>query len=394
MSIVARSKPHNLLGGPIVMFSTGRVKLMMSIVYRTLLFVMVMLVGVVNYSVLASPVTLEFWNNLQEMEMRKLVADYNRAHPNVEVKLSQIPGFCGGTSQKFVVAVVSGAAPDVVIQDSAGIPSAASRGLLARLDQYAERADIDENAFVPFAWERVRYQGSLWALPFSADARAMYINLVVFSNMGVSVSEVQDIESLDLVSDKLSKQNAEGIWEQLGFIPWWGNWGLVGWNWAFGGKLYDYKTDTLTVNHKKMLDALTWQQRVYAEKYSLDSIANLASSYNSFTDNRLGMLAAVCNFSPTLQSQNVDYQIIPVPHPPDGAKTTWCGMWSLSMSPGTRHPEETWDFLKWLAGPEAQSKWATMTREIPTVSQPSEQYLGRVPKQDLIFLDLLQVGHG
>jgi len=42
---------------------------------------------------------------------------------------------------------------------------------------------------------------------------------------------------------------------------------------------------------------------------------------------------------------------------PGGGKT-WAGAFSLGIAKTTEHPEEAWQFLKWITGPEAQRKFA------------------------------------
>jgi multiple sugar transport system substrate-binding protein len=42
---------------------------------------------------------------------------------------------------------------------------------------------------------------------------------------------------------------------------------------------------------------------------------------------------------------------------PGGGKT-WAGAFSLGIAKSTKHPEESWQFLKWITGPDAQRKFA------------------------------------
>lgn len=44
--------------------------------------------------------------------------------------------------------------------------------------------------------------------------------------------------------------------------------------------------------------------------------------------------------------------------PSPGVGKTWAGAFTLGITKATKHPNEAWQFLKWLTGPEAQRKFA------------------------------------
>jgi len=354
-----------------------------------LLVVILMLVfGSVNLVIAKTPVELELGilNSHRLGEWQQVVDAYNDAQNEVVVELLAL------SSEQFVIASASGTAPDVMMQDSAELREKVLEGLYTPLDSYAATDGITEDMFVPFAWQRTHFDGHLWAMPLSADVRGVWVNTELFDKGGVprETIPIEDVDTLDVVARKLSVEDPDGGWSQLGFIPWEGNWFPLGWNWAFGGKLYDYATDTLTVDNEQLRAALRWEQQNYAARYSYDEISKM-DLHKLFQNGRLAMRIDT-NLSPA--PTEFEYDVMPVPHGPGAKTTSWSGMWGIVLPKESEHKKEGWDLIRWLTGPEGQTVWAIASREIPTVREPEDAYYKLDNEYNEKFFKLLYVTHG
>jgi multiple sugar transport system substrate-binding protein len=118
--------------------------------------------------------TIEFWALGREGEaVRALVPEFERAHPDVRVRVQQIPW--SAAHEKLLTAWVGGALPDAFQLGVTWIAEFASVGALAPLDaRIAASAALPRDDFFPGLLEATRYAGATYAVPWYADTRLFF----------------------------------------------------------------------------------------------------------------------------------------------------------------------------------------------------------------------------
>ncbi|NPV79230.1 MAG: hypothetical protein HPY52_02975 [Firmicutes bacterium] len=146
------------------------------------------------------------------------------------------------------------------------------------------------------------------------------MNVDMLEECGIDATRAPvSIAELDEMAAKISKRDASGKFNRVGFIPWLGNWYPAGWFWAFGSELYDANTKRPTLDKMENIKAFEWVQK-YAQLYNpLDP-----GSGDSFLSGRLAMSADCSN--PMLRLLKTDrrdlkVRVVEVPHAPGG--TQW-----------------------------------------------------------------------
>jgi multiple sugar transport system substrate-binding protein len=142
------------------------------------------------------------------------------------------------------------------------------------------------------------------------------------------------------------------------------------WGWAFGGEFYDEKTERVTCGEDPhVLEALKWM-KTYADEYGFERINSFAEGFGDQTDNplirqKMAMAAGhVSNikffkkFAP-----DMDYGVVPFPYPArmGSDHSAWMGGWCLAVPRGSRHPEESFRFMKWLCTSEEAARSMIVT---------------------------------
>ena len=341
-----------------------------------------------------STVTLEFWASHGLEAFEEVQQAFERKQSRIKVDLVHTPrmGSAVGTDPKFLAAVLGGIAPSMILHDGSAYATSAALNAFETIDEYVKASNIDMDDYFPFAREKVTWNGRLHGLPLNTDARMMYFNVESLDAAGVEVPTT--IPELDEATEKLTSRGADGTIEHMGFFPWDGNWFLLGWGWAWGGKFWDGDTDKISINDQGMVSALEWEVG-YAEKYGIENISNFRAGFqsganNPFFINQIDLwingdwnIGDLHRFAPDLA-----WDTAPAPAPDGMDPVTWAGGFALGIPKGTKSPDESFEMLAFYAGPEGQAIFSELTTVLPTLAETAEVIGGGSPEHKK-FLDML-----
>ncbi|WP_439379861.1 ABC transporter substrate-binding protein [Amycolatopsis lexingtonensis] len=114
---------------------------------------------------------------------QKIVGDWNKAHPGVQVKIVQA-GW-DGVYDKLITQFNAGSAPDIVHYEAAGIAPFATDGFLADLTPYLsaeKRADIPKGVL-----DSVTVDGKVIAQPTELQSYVVFANKTQLQQAGVTI---------------------------------------------------------------------------------------------------------------------------------------------------------------------------------------------------------------
>jgi multiple sugar transport system substrate-binding protein len=165
----------------------------------------------------ATPVKLTIWVpwTARELnEFKKVVAEYDKARPNVQVKV------VGNISDdKITAAIRAGNAPDVVTSwssDNVGVYCGS--GAWVDLGPMLRRAKINMNQFPATTRYYTQYRGKRCALPLLADVRGLYYNKELLQKAGLN-GPPKTFAQLTDYAKRLTQRNADGSLKVVGFNP-------------------------------------------------------------------------------------------------------------------------------------------------------------------------------
>ena len=304
------------------------------------------------------------------------IAEFERRNPDIEISALSI-GAGAMNPQKLLTSIVGGTPPDLINQDRFTIGDWASRDSFAPLDDFlaAEKGTpdpISAESFYPAAWKEAVYKGKVYGIPTSIDDRAMYYNRKLFREAGLDPNKPpQTWEELQVVAKKLTKTRKDGSFQQIGFIPNWGNSWLYLYAWQNGGEFMSEDGRTCTLDAPENVGALKYMADFYQMLGGYNKVSIFQSGFQSneqdpfFTD-KIGMVITgswnlnnIARYAPDL-----DFGVAPAPVPAARLKQegrfkgqdpfiTWSGGASLAIPVGAKHPKEAWRFLKWMVSEEA-----------------------------------------
>lgn len=346
--------------------------------------------------------TVTFWHSMTDVTgeaVEAVIKSFEEKNPDIKINAVYTANQGEGQNEKLLTAVSGGNPPDVAYFDRFEIGSWAAQGSLENLTELANESGVSKDTYYPFAWEEASYEGKLYGMPTTTDSRLVYYNKDHFDEVGLDAANPpKTIAELETAAEKLTVKDGNRF-EQIGFIPWFGQGWLYGWGWAFGGDFYDPDTKTVTANDPKVIEALQWMTD-YAKKYNVENIAGFTDSQGAgamdpFLTGQLSMkvsgpweVSAINKFKPDL-----NYGVFPIPTPTGENHTTWSGGWSVVMPKGAKNKEEAWEFMKFFSGEEGQKIFSGIARDFSVIDAVNEE-LGY--KDDPIlkeFVEILPASH-
>ncbi len=320
---------------------------------------------------------------------------FEAENPDIELETLQLP-VAQSNYQKLLTSIVAGTAPDVVLYfDRFNTASWAARGAMIPLDKYVKQTNISADSFYESNWNEVVYDGHVWALPNETDARILFYNKDHLKELGLEKPPVNLTEFTE-VAHKLSKRDADGNLERVGFVPWyWEGW-LYTWGFAAGADFYDQDAKEITLaGNEKLIKILNWLQD-YAEYYGgadvLEEFTTNAGTagQDPFSNGDLSMVIGgpwnISYFNTYSEDLNFDYTVIP--YPEYGEEATWSGGHANFIVKGSKHPDEAWKLVEFMSLGEGNTIFNKETTHIPPRKEVAvEMYEGTSLEEFTVLLE-------
>jgi multiple sugar transport system substrate-binding protein len=330
-----------------------------SIIVLTIVLLMVMILYLPAF---AQKTTIEYavWGQPYEVEMEQKYLDlFMEKNPDIQVNLTTAP--FGPHHEKLLVRIAGGNAPDVFVLSELAVTQYIQRKLLANLDEYIKRDNIDLSQFFDACLAYVdssgepyaigKRGGSIYGLPTWNSPCLISVNLDMMKEAGLTVNEDWDWDMfLDYCKKLTLDKNGDGITDQFGtqnVLAWQpAAWSFVASN---GGKWFnDDETESI----------LTSPETMEAYKFLADmSLVHHAAPTNrerkgwALAEEFVGKNVASAWSHPWgLEAWSAaDFEWTPVlPPMKNGNRALEFETCTIGMFSNTKYPEEAWELVKFL----------------------------------------------
>lgn len=324
----------------------------------------------------------EFWN--------KVVGRFNQTNGSTltaQFHTSDPDGF-----KKYFVLIAAGEMWDVFRNEEKRMPEFAKIGgllditAMAQKDKEARKDDFPESVWAEFFWE-----GRQYGFGHDLSPAVIFYNRQLFKQKGVPLPPTKWGDTTWTWSEFLDRAKRLTTGEGAGKV-----WGFFGnrwwvyqhpWVWSNGGTIVSKDDRTMTFDQPTTMEAMQWYadlglvQRVSP---TTEELRELGNDQRGFEAGRIAM--RIDNTSYTIrmrqymaQNPQFDWEMAPYPtgragaftRVPNNLVTTWRG---------TKHPEPSWAFMKFMASKEATWDARGMPSRLSVASLP--EVLGRTPNQN------------
>ncbi len=298
--------------------------------------------------------------------MQRAVDRFNLSQDRIVVEYLST----SNVDRKTIVAAAGGDPPDIAGLWIPNLYAFSDANALLPLDDFLKRDGIDPSTWLdryyPLYAEMCEHRGKIWGVPSAVTTTALHWNKTMFSEAGLNPEQPpRTVQELDEFAEKLTKWDASGRITQIGFLPqepgWWA-WSFPLW---FGGSLVKDNEVSIGTDPRSQ-EAFEWVAS-YSERYGVDAIQSFTSGFGSFGSPQTAFFSGkvamvfqgvwlnnfINDFAPGL-----DYGVAPWPSAVPGTEDfTVADGDVLAIPRGAKHPDEAWEFIKWMASsnPNAQS---------------------------------------
>ncbi|ACL69219.1 ABC transporter substrate-binding protein [Halothermothrix orenii] len=346
-----------------------------------LLMVVSLLAGVAATGLVMAkePIEIKFvslaWQKQSIEANKEIVAEWNRTHPDVQVKYIQ--GTWGSIHDYMITAFETGSVPDVFHYESAAIVGFAQKGYLAELNSLMSE-DL-KNDILDEAWKTTQLEnGKIYGVPFLWESQITLYNKALFKEAGITPPTIDNPwtwEDLREAAKKLTKDT-----DNDGEIDQWGvGLGLkspakkmLRLSVGFGGKFFKKENGEYHVEvgeaEKKLL------KQFYAMLYE-DKTAPLSGIGQSGSSMIPGFLAGKYAMVPSVgvwarqqvvvnAPENFEWGVIP----PIKAKTQaqGVGTQTLSIPSASKYKKEAMEFIEFFLNTRNMARLAKGDWMLPT----------------------------
>lgn len=339
-------------------------------------------------------VELEFWSfwgsGSRRETVERLINEFNDSQDNIFVEHVYQPW--GDIWTKSLAAIAAGNAPDVIVQDINSVAQRAEANQATNLQEYINQEDISEE-FYPQLWETVLYEEEAYAIPFNTDTQVLFYNKDAFEEAGLDPEAPPSTwEELEEMARTLDQQDGD-TWTQIGFYPRW-NIGADVWalNADDGTSWFD-QSGNVTINTPEKIEALEWMLD-WQDYYGRETITQYEAEFGSgvadpFVSGLVAMRGQNINYYTDLREnapEGFNFGVAPLPEREEGSgHWSWGGGFVLEIPENTEHPEESYEFIRFLTSTASQEEFGANSFDIMANVEANENLMEHA--------DLDETGH-
>ncbi|KKM82719.1 hypothetical protein LCGC14_1316700 [marine sediment metagenome] len=323
---------------------------------------------------------------------KDLVAEFERRHPRIDVEMLIVPW--DAYHRKIFTMFAANSQLDVMRLSTAYFDQLLDRGAILHLDKFIERdkEEVDLDDFFDGTLDACRKDGHYYGLPMQAYPWGFYYNKNLFKEAGLDPPDrtwTWRGKFLD-AAKRLTRIGPDGS-KRYGCIMSTSLSNVMRMAISNGGNMFNEDNTRCVFNSAETRETV---QFVY-DLIVTHKVAPMPGEQNGlllFTTGRAAMLPALRSLVPMFRAQlPFEWDVGPTPG--------WAGkpprvMVSVGnprvVSSRTRHPEEAWQFLKFLTGKEAARMLARSGRYCMArrSAAESEEFLKTTPPEhNQYFLD-------
>jgi multiple sugar transport system substrate-binding protein len=322
-------------------------------------------------------IELTYWPAANPFEVdlaRRLAADWNAHHPDVQVRVQPIPA--GRSSEEVLLAAVVGnATPDICSNVSSGLLARLVRaGAVHRLDNLAATAArLDERANEPMLGPLRLPDGGIYAVPWKTNPMMLMYNVDQLAEADVPPPRTYG-ELISALRRLVRDTDGDGRLDR------WGFWARLKTTWferfydfyplylaASGGRTLVSRGE-VSFENEAAVEAIEVLRQAFAEE--LLPRSNFEGR-DPFMDGTVAMKVVGPWFVKELEELKIPglrYDVTPVPVPdgddPDAAYV-FADLKSIAVFSTTRHPVAAARFVAYLTSPEADRLLIEEAAQLP-----------------------------
>ncbi|HEX4208374.1 MAG TPA: extracellular solute-binding protein [Ktedonobacteraceae bacterium] len=307
----------------------------------------------------------------------RTVSAFEATHPNIHVQIIISPGSQYYDQKRETMDVGYEPADVFTMWGNNSWADNVYRNFAADLTPYIQSSHFSLAGMNQTLLKQYSINGHAYAIPFGTGGSYLFYNVDMFKKAHLPLpptnwddpnwnwnSVLKDAKALSMPNAALA-QRQYGISDDL--------WPENANAWLFGGDIYPsstYKSGVVTAVHATspaVEQGEQWKQDMIY-KYKIMPTPATASVLSGFLSGKIGMeMTGVWGFW-SYQPATFHWAVAPLPHLTTNKDVIFTDAWMMAKD--SHHPQEAWEFIKWLSSPDHGAKtYMESSGSIPPWSQ-------------------------
>jgi multiple sugar transport system substrate-binding protein len=336
----------------------------------------------------------------------KIFSDFEQEVGTAEVKLESAPW--DQFWPRFESQAAAGIAPDLQIGDPFKVARYCDKGVYLNIDPYIERDGVDLAQWYPVTIEACRFEketglmgrGPVFGLPATYVGTVTYYNKDLFDEAGVGYPN-EDWTRLEFqdAAVKLTKDANGKRGDEAGFDP--ENVAVYGCStiggyatavhlWNNGGGLVSDDQKECWIDKPESIEIFQWLADLIHKYHCNPAPAWFQGQPDVFLTQKIAMkLDGTWNLDYYVEKLTFNWDIAVVPKGTKGLpRVTYAGTNTLHIFSGTKYPDQSWDLLKFMAGPGGMKYFMKTGTPCLIAAAESEEYLTGKPEHRRVAIEI------
>ncbi|GAB3058865.1 ABC transporter substrate-binding protein [Virgibacillus ainsalahensis] len=297
-----------------------------------------------------------------------VIEAFEEEHPNINVEQREMPADTGQSHDQYVTAFSSQSTEiDVFNADVIWPAEFAQANYVLELDRFIEQDGIDMEAYFPGTVAAGKFNGKQWAMPQYTDAGVFYYRTDIveeppetWDELITQASELQGEEGTEFGYLMQAAQYEGLITNAIEYIA------------SYGGQVVD-EDNNVVVDSPETVKAIEKMQEIVGSDFVPENILNFMEIETEnawiegnavFARNWPYMMSSSNDEERSEVVDNVEMAMLPAG---DEGSAAALGGWMTMINRYSEHPEEAWEFVKFISGSEGQKISAVEGGRPPTL---------------------------
>ena len=296
----------------------------------------------------AEEITLTFWHTYGDAEeeqfLNAVLPLWEAEHPNIHIEAVRQDS--SQYHQMIVTSFGTGMSPDVARVDITNVASYAAQGGLVALSDFEDFEEISAD-YMDAPLSTNLYQGKYYGLPLDTNCKAAVINTNVMQELGIDGAPETMEELIEAAAGRGTYSiNVSGV----------GDWDMCPWFWLFGGEITDegFTKASGYLDSEASIAAMNKIIELHdAGIFTIRDVDGTVDAWDGINSEYAMFLEGPFYFGSYEDSEAKGIIAATVPTY-EGKSASVIGGEDIAVFSTSEHPEEAYEFAKFMTGAEAQ----------------------------------------
>ncbi len=282
-----------------------------------------------------------------------IIEEFEAANPNIKVEFENI-GSGDEYYQKLQTSIAGNVAPDVFYPATHVAYALGSKEAIASVDTLDPDGELDLESFDPNVLELYQIDGEQMCLPIDTAALVVFYNKEMFDAAGVEYPQAgwtwdDFLATAEALSEDTDGDGDTDVYGVNGFTNYWP---LMVWSETGHNVFDDQRNPTeFLINEQESIDAIQWLADLTNVHGVMPDVLQTEELGDMFAAEIAAMnVVGHWRVPRYLSETEIDFDFAPLPVGAAGPLNRADGS-CFAVSSQSEHPEEAFEFVKFLAGP-------------------------------------------